>query len=101
LVHILYNFLRQANFARQSKGDACGRGFTRCYIYLFAYKKQLVATTGHLTYSIKYELYEPLKINKETFQVQNMTESTVSQETNETTIMFCGYNCQSTYQIQL
>jgi hypothetical protein len=68
------------------------------FTYL-AYKKQLVATTGHLAYSIKYELYEPPKINKETLQVQNMTESTVSQETNETTIMFCGYNCQSTYQI--
>ena len=51
----------------------------------------LPATTGHLTHSIKYELYGPLKINKETLQVQNMTESTVSQETNETTIMFsCG-----------
>jgi hypothetical protein len=28
-------FCLQAKFARQSKGDACVEGFTRCYIFTY------------------------------------------------------------------
>jgi hypothetical protein len=64
------------------------------YLLLWPRKNtELVATSGHLTYSIKYELYESLKINKETLQVQHMTKSAATlqvQNMTETTIMFCG-----------
>ena len=93
MVHILYKFFAcKQNLPANLKAMPASKA-SRAAIYLLIWprKKQLVATTGHLTHSIKYELYGPLKINKETLQVKNMTERTVSQETNETTIMFsCG-----------